>query len=155
MVESGSVGTFEQKTIALADPTQHAKIIGETIVDISLENKTHSGVIVEVIKDLFTDIIIGKDILKKYNKVTLKFNGPGAELVIGAVNKNNPFPSLNIPHPPLFSHLSPETTPIATKSPRYTIVDTKFMQEETTRMLKESITEPSVFPLRAQDREYL
>ena len=28
----------KQKTIALADPTQHAKIIGETIVDISLEN---------------------------------------------------------------------------------------------------------------------
>ena len=79
MVNSGSVGTFiskniakelnlfitsKQKTIALADPTQHGKIIGETIVDISLENKTHSGVIVEVIKDLFTDIIIGKDILK-------------------------------------------------------------------------------------------
>ena len=51
MVDSGSVGTFvskniakelnlfiipKQKTIALADPTQHAKIIDETIVDISL-----------------------------------------------------------------------------------------------------------------------
>ena len=51
----------------------------------------HSGVNVEVIKDHFTDIIIGKDILKKYHKVTLKFNGPGAELVIGAVNKKKPF----------------------------------------------------------------
>ena len=63
MVDSRSVGIFvhknipkelnffiipKQKTIALADPTQHAKIIGETIVDISLENKTHLGVIVEV-----------------------------------------------------------------------------------------------------------
>ena len=152
MVDSGSEGIFvrkniakelnlfiipKQKTIALADPTQHAKIIGKTTVDISLENKTHSGVIVELIKDLLTDIIIGKDILKKYNKVTLKFNGLGAELVIGAVNKNNPFPSLNIPPPPLFSHLSPKTTPIATKSRRYTIAHTKFIKEETARMLKE------------------
>ena len=94
---SGRVGTFvskniakelnliiipKLKTIALADLTQDAKIIGETIVDISLENKTHSGVIVEVIKDIFTDIIIGKEILKKYNKVTKKFNGPEAEIVI-------------------------------------------------------------------------
>ena len=98
----------------------------------------------EVIKDLFTDIIIGKDILKKYNKVTLKFNGPGAELVIGAVNKNNPFPSLNILSPPLFSHLSPKTTLIVTKSCCYTIADTKFIKEETARMLKEGIIEPSV-----------
>ena len=143
---SGRVGTFvskniakelnliiipKQKTIALADLTQDAKIIGETIVDISLENKTHSGVIVEVIKDIFTDIIIGKEIIKKYNKVTSKFNGQGTELVIGAVNKNNPFPSLNILPPPLFSHLSPKTTPIATKSRRYTIADTKFIKEET------------------------
>ena len=165
MVDSGSVRTFvskniakelnlfiipKQKTTALADPTQHAKIIGETIVDISLENKTHSGVIEEVIKDLLTDIIIGKDILKKYNKVTLKFNGPGAELVIGAVNKNNPFPSLNIPPLPLFLHLSPKTTPIATKSCRYTIADTKFIKEETARMLKEGIIEPSVSPWQAQ-----
>ena len=89
----------------------------------------------EVIKDLFTDII-GKDILKKYNKVTLKFNGPGAELVIGAVNKNNPSP--------LFLHLSPKTMTIVTKSCRYTIADTKFIKEETARMLKEDIIESSV-----------
>ena len=85
MVDSGSVRTFiskniakelnlfiipKQKTIALADATQHAKIIGETIVDISQENKMHSGEIVEVIKDLFIVIMIQKDILKKCNKVT-------------------------------------------------------------------------------------
>ena len=76
----------------------------------------------------------------------LKFNGPGAELVIGAVNKNNPFPSLNIPPPPLFSHLSPKTMPIVTKSHCYIIADTKFIKEETARMLKEGIIEPSVSP---------
>ena len=78
--------------------------------------------------------------------MTLKLNGPGAELVIGAVNKYNPFPSLNIPPPPLFSYLSPKTPPIATKSRRYTIADTKFIKEEMARILKEGIIEPSVSP---------
>ena len=78
--------------------------------------------------------------------MTLKFNGPGAELVIGAVNKNNPFPSLNIPPLPLFLHLSPKTMPIVTESHCYTIADTKFIKEETAGMLKEGIIEPSESP---------
>ena len=39
--------------------------------------------ILEVIKDQFIDIVIGKDILKKHNKVIMKFNGPGDELICG------------------------------------------------------------------------
>ena len=99
-------------------------IIGKGIKDLFTDIIIGKG-----IKDLFTDIIIGKDIIKKYNKVTLKFNSPGAELVMGDVNKNNPFPSLNISPPPLFPHLSLKTTPIATKSRRYTIADTKFIKK--------------------------
>ena len=58
----------KQKSIALADTNQHAKIVGEAVVDFSLNNATHSGIIVEIIKDLIIDVVIGKDILKKNTK---------------------------------------------------------------------------------------
>lgn len=96
----------KQKTIALADPKQYAKIVGEAIVDITLNNRTHSAIILEVIKNLFIDIIIGKDILKKNNKVTLIFDEPGDELVNKAVANNNPFSILrHFTSPTLFPSL--------------------------------------------------
>lgn len=162
MVDSGSVGTFiskntarklklfvipKLKTVALADPNHHAKIIGETVVDISLNGKNHHAMTVEVIKDLFTDMIVGKDFLKQYKTVTLKFDGPREELVIGAMGKSNSFPCIKISPPLLFSHLSTRTTPIATKSRRHSFTDNIFIKEETARMLRESIIEP---PWRAQ-----
>ena len=165
MVDSGSVKTFinentakklklftipKNKTIALAASDQHAKITGEAVVDLILKDKTHSGITIEIIENLFIDLIIGKDILKKYKKVTLKFDGPRDKLIIGAINTNNFFPTINVPPPPLFSNLSPHTTPIATKSRRYTFAANKFIKEETARMLKEGIIEPSISPWRAQ-----
>ena len=69
MVDSSSVVNFENKntarklnllvilktkTIALVDSNQHTKIVGEAIVDVSLNNKTHLEMIAEIIKDLST-----------------------------------------------------------------------------------------------------
>lgn len=140
----------KHKEISLADPKMCAKIVGETKVDISLNNNVHSSIIVEVIKNLFVDLIIGKDILGRYKMVTFKFDGPEEELIIGAVTKNTFFPSMNVSPPPLFSHLSTKTTPISTKSRRHTIADSKFIRAETAKLLEENVIEPSISPWRAQ-----
>ena len=95
--------------------------------------------VVEIIKDLFIDIIIGKDILKKHN-------GPGDELIIGAFTMITTSPSIDVPLLPLFLHLSVNTIPIITKSHHHTISDNKFMREETARLLKEGLIELSVSP---------
>lgn len=110
----------------------------------------YTNIIVEVIKNLFVDLIIGKDILCRYKNVTFKFDGPEDELIIGAVTRNNLFPSMNVSPPPLFSHLSTNTTPISTKSRRHTIADGKFIRTETAKLLEENIIEPSISPWRAQ-----
>ena len=164
LMDSGSVRTFmsgkiakqldlfilpAQRTVRLADQKLHAKIIGEVVVDLQLEDNRHTGVVVEVIRDLFTDLIIGKDIQKKYSKVTYEFGGPKDELVIGAV-ANTTFPTMNVPPPPLFAHLSKDTTPIAVKSRRYSRADEKFIKDETSKMLAEGVIEPSISLWRAQ-----
>ena len=117
MIGSGSNSTFinkstanklklpiilKNKTVSLADPN----IIGEVIIDITLNNIKHNSVIVEVIDTLFVDLIIGKDILSKHKKVTFNFNGSENELLIGAVTQNETFPTMKVKPPPIFMDFS-------------------------------------------------
>ena len=166
MIDSGSISTFmnksmakklnlfiipKNKSVSLADENQKAQIVGEVIVNLKLNNNTYNGIVVEVIDGLFIDFIVGKDIHRKHNKVVFKFNGPQKGLIIGAVGvDSDSFPEMKVLPPPLFTHLSENIKPIATKSRRFTAADFKFIKEETKRLLKEKIIEPSVSPWRAQ-----
>ena len=93
----------------------------------------------------------------------LNFNGPREELVIGAVpepasSESSPTPvqpattfcAMNIPPPPLFTYLSPDMKPIATKSRRQSPMDSAFIRQEVKRLLSQCIIRPSVSPWRAQ-----
>ena len=77
MVDTGSGRTFishklarkrklvifdKQSTIPLADKKSVARIVGEVIVDIDVNGGLHKNAVVEVIQDLCTDVIIGRDI---------------------------------------------------------------------------------------------
>ena len=75
----------KQKTVPLADKKHIANIIGEVIVDIQVHGRLHKQVVLEVIKNLCSSVIIGRDILGKHRRVVLNFNGPKEDLVIGAV----------------------------------------------------------------------
>ena len=166
MIDSGSVFTFINKTIAkkkmklyiipksktvsLADPNQRAHIIGETVVNITLNGTTHTGVTVDVIDNLFVDLIIGKDLMRKYDKVTFKFNGPNEELIIGAIPETQIFPKMTVDPPPLFTNLMENIKPIASKSRQFNQRDFQFIKEETARLLNEGVIEPSISLWRAQ-----
>ena len=185
MIDTGSSGTFmnesttkqrkltifpKQGSIPLTNSKQHAQIIGEVIITIVVNGVKHENVVAEVIKDLCSDIIIGRDILGQHRKVVLNFNGPREELVIGAVcdpssskqgaapvpssTTSPPPPStfcaMNIPLPPLFTYLTPDMKPIATKSRRQSPTDSAFMRQEISRLHSLGIIRPSVSPWRAQ-----
>ena len=65
------------------------------------------NVVAEVIKDLCSDIIIGRDVLGEHSKVVLNFNGPREELVIGAVpDPTSSKPSASLTSLPAFFSLN-------------------------------------------------
>ena len=184
MVDTGSGRTFinhklahnrkllifeKQSTIPLADKKSVARIIGEVIVDIDVNGILHKNAVVEVIEDLCTDIIIGRDILGEHSRVVLNFNGPRGDLVIGAIepdpttdskinNSKQSFPTknsqtfgtMNISPPPLFTHLSNDIKPVAIKSRQQSRVNAAFIKEEVTSLYKRGVIRPSVSPWRAQ-----
>ena len=179
MVDSGRSDTFideahskklnlvifpKARTIPLADKKHVAKIVGEVIIDIEVNGVKHVKVAVEVIKNLCTDIIIGRDILKEHKRVVLNFNGPRDELVIGAIPSERPiiapttpststpqtFGAMNISPPPLFTHLTSDLKPIATKSRRQSPAELSFMRQEIVKLKRQGVIRPSVSPWRAQ-----
>ena len=202
VIDTGSSGTFisesatkklkllvfpKQKTIPLANKKQVASISGEVIITLSVHGVKHENIVAEVIKDLCSDVIIGRDVLGEHSKLILNFNGPREELVIGAIpqqscppppsssslpptpptstlplsqtsetkttvhpSQSQTFCAMNIPPPPLFTHLSPDIKPVATKSRRQSPCDSSFMRNEITRLHSQGIIRPSVSPWRAQ-----
>ena len=186
MVDSGSSDTFiddakteeldlvvfpKKGTIPLADKKHVAEIIGEVIIDIEVNGVKHEKVPVQVIKNLCTDIIIGRDVLKEHSRVVLNFNGPREELVIGAIPSEHStslssppsapststtqsiaqtFCARNIPPPPLFTHLTADIKPVATKSRRQSPAELSFMRQEVAKLSSQGVIRPSVSPWRAQ-----
>jgi hypothetical protein len=205
MIDSGSWKTYikkstadklklyiipKQSTVPLADNNQTAKIVGEVVINIEINGQIHRGITAEVIKNLCTDIIIGRDRLQKHRRVIFNFNGPSDDLVIGAVphsdehpdehsdpsqtvvdnsnktnkqSSNNPsvklpnnvpsqsksslppnFGTVNISPPPLFTNLSKNIKPIATKSRRQSMANLNFIKQEIDKLHASGITSITV-----------
>ena len=160
----------QRTSIPLADSKNVAKIIGQVVINVDINGREHRGVVAEVIKNLCTDIIIGDDLLSKHSRVVINYNGPREELVIGAIPQtqhntlsspscstssttNSPvssFRTQGIPPPPLFTNLTKDIKPVATKSRRQSPADTKFIKDEIKELLKVGTIRPSVSPWRAQ-----
>ena len=67
-----------------------------------------------------------------------------------ATTPQQKFGTVNISPPPLFTNLSENMKPIATKSRRQSPPDMKFMNEEVAKLYKQGTIQPSVSPWRAQ-----
>jgi len=166
MIDSRSSSTFIKKSVAdklklyiipkhrtipLADNKHVAKIIGEVVINIKVNGQEHRGVVAEVIKNLCTDVIISKDRLRRVVFNFLEINNeqssnplqkPTQQVAIHPIsNLSTPttFGTVNIHPPPLFTHLSNNMKPIATKSRRQSLVDLKYMKEEVTKLHRNGI----------------
>ena len=82
-------------TVPLAGNNQRAKIIGEVVINIEINGKTHHGIVCEVIEDLCVDFIIGRDRMQKHRRVVFNFNGPEDDLIIGALPEHSENQSSN------------------------------------------------------------
>ena len=66
------------------------------------------------------------------------------------INTPELLPKAKITPPSLFTHLSPDTKPIATKSRRQSPANQRFIRAEINKLLRSGIIRPSVSPWRAQ-----
>lgn len=129
--------------ISMAD-TSCNKVSNLTcIIDFKIENRSFKERFI-VLPNLCSDLLLGLVFLRKLSRLTFNFGGLQDSITIGSL------PSFTIEAPRIFSHLSADCKPIATKSRKFNNVDSSFIQDEIRRMLQDGIIEPSSSPWRAQ-----
>ena len=97
-----------------------------------------------ILPDLCTDLILGMPFLKRHQDVMLTFGGKEPRLEVCSLTR------MKVETPKLFSNLSADCHPIATKARRFNPHDEKFIEGEIQRLLSEDVIEPSHSPWRAQ-----
>ena len=130
--------------VTLAETSVKMPIQGQCIAKLSIANNKYPNVVFHVLNNLATDVIIGEKIFQEHSKVTFSFDGSRPAFTLNGLAK------MCVPYPKLFSHLSKYCKPIADKPRRLSKDDAEFIHEETKRLLKEDLIEPSNSPWRAQ-----
>ena len=132
------------KRVTMASTCFSSSTHGHIIASISIKDNSYNNIQLSVLSDLCTDVLLGHDFLKLHERVEIPFSGsrPSFSLCGLSVSRLEP--------QSLFDHLSPECTPISTKSRRYSSTDLSFIQSEIQALLQSGVIEPSKSPWRAQ-----
>ena len=159
LIDSGSTSSFlhpkvvetlslqllpSNYSVTMASTTQEVKALGSCNVDFEVQGQSYKNFTLGVLPELCTDVVLGADFQSCHESITLKYGGKRKPLVLCR------FSTLRIDPTELFPNLSPDCRPIATKSRRFSAADQKFIEEETRRLLKAGVIEPSNSPWRAQ-----
>lgn len=120
-----------------------SRISGKVLVNFQINEHLYENIHLYVMENLCMDVILGLKFQCLHESVTLKLGGTKPPLVICGLS------TLNIDPPRLFSNVN-QCKPVAARSRRYSNKDKQFIKQETARMLREGIIEPSNSPWRAQ-----
>ena len=159
LLDTGSSDNFiNEKLISVIQPTVHPRSAnvsmasstlakqtkGYCVSNLTVEGRDYEDVELSILPDLCTDLILGMPFLKRHQDVRLTFGGKEPRLEICGMTR------MKVETPKLFSNLSADCHPIATKSRRFNPPDEKFIEDEIQRLLNEDVIEPSHSPWRAQ-----
>ena len=137
--------------ITMASTSHSVEIKGIVSVELCAFNNTYSELKLGVMKDLCADLILGIDFMKQHKEIKFKFSGNQNAVSINDTRTQvcNVM-AANIEPPRIFRSIPKDCVPVATKSRRYSEADTRFINEEVSKLLKEKIIEPSQSPWRSQ-----
>ena len=138
--------------VGFAQASLKQKALGVCYVDVCLHKRVHRNIEIFVLKDLCSQLLLGKDFQQKFKRVIFETNGPEDDLVINGKQSNEicVVAKANVQCPPLFGNLMDGCTPIATKSRQFSKDNRAFIKQEVQKWLSSGICRPSNSPWRAQ-----
>ncbi|XP_055869763.1 uncharacterized protein LOC129923337 [Biomphalaria glabrata] len=117
---------------------------GHIFAKIKYKDEQYESVKLSLLDGLVSDVILGLDFISQHEKLMIPFDGKRSTLQVCTLK------AARVEAPRLFANLAPNCHPIATKSRKYSMPDSKFIQTEIKRLLSDKIIEPSTSPWRAQ-----
>jgi len=162
LIDTGSSGSYmseeftrthrfpilpETGTVSMASTSLSSSLKGCVKVRLQILEHTYNDVKLSILPNLCTDLIVGHDILKSHSRLDLTFGGTNPPL---SISSSSLFSPANIEPIRIFTNLSQNVKPIATKSRRHSAEDSKFINDEVSNLLGAGIIEESASPWRAQ-----
>ena len=123
----------DPRDISMAQSTLSAKTLGHCIADLEPGGKTYSNLRLSILPGLCSDLILGLDFQKQHQSVSFHHGGPEPPLIVCGLT------TLKVEPPDLFTNLTADVHPIATKSRKYSSEDRKFIDSEVQRLLNEGV----------------
>ena len=102
-----------------------------------------------VYENLCSDVIFGLDFQSQHQRLIFQFNGSSPDLLVSR-ESNCTLAAAQATEVSLFSNLSSDVKPIATRSRRYGEDDRAFIDENIKKLMDEALIRPSSSPWRAQ-----
>ena len=114
-------------------------------VNLKLLGQEYKSVSVTVLKNLISDVILGRDFMTQHQSINIHFGGVKPTLQLGAVEAVKTSTPAK-----LFQYLHNDCRPIATKERRYSWQDKSFISSEIKWLLADGLIESSNSPWRSQ-----
>ena len=141
--------TESSQKFTLATSDSYSKSLGMCQVNLKLlgqEYKSSSfSVSATVVKNLITDVILGRDFMTQHQSIKIHFGGVKPSLQLGALEAVKTSTPVK-----LFQYLYNDCRLIATKERRYSWQDNSFISSEIKQLLADDLIEPSNSPWRSQ-----
>ena len=134
--------TSRTTSVSMASTALPTNTVGYCVATFTLQGCVYQDVKLSVLLDLCMDMILGQDFMRQHESLTVQFRGHKPALSVCGLATLSAEPA------PLFVNLTPDCTPVATKSRMYSAPDRHFIEKEVSRLLKEGIIEPSTSPWR-------
>ena len=159
LIDTGSSGSFvssevvsankwklipDDSVITMASTAHSCSTSGYCCVSIQHKDVVYELFKLRVLPNLCADVLLGHDFLSLHDKIEIPFGGRRGVLTVCGLSP------VNLTSPSLFTNLSPDCKPIATKSRRHSPEDEQFIISEVNRLLNDGIIEASTSPWRAQ-----
>ena len=133
--------------VSMASSSLSSHVRGYCVSTVTVDDREYREVDLSILPDLCTDVILGMPFLRRHEGITLELGGDEPELNICNLAQMKVSQAAS---PKLFSNLTADCHPIATRARQFSHVDEKFIENEIHRLLGEGVIEPSRSPWRAQ-----
>ena len=130
--------------VLMATTALSSKVLGYCIVNINLSGTEYTNVKLIVMENLCKKVIMGLSFMIQQNSFTIKFGGSKSDISVYGLA------SAKIVPPSLFTNLTKECKPIATKLRTFNNTDKKFIETEIHKLFSDGIIEPSSSPWHSQ-----
>jgi len=133
-----------RRSISMSQSTLSAEIHEHCTANLEINGKPYPDLHLSILPGLCFDLILGLDFQKQHQSIS--FHHGSSKLPIEVCGLT----MLKVEHPNLFTNLTADVHPIATKSRKFDYKDRKFIDFEVQRLLHEEIIKPNNSSWRAQ-----